>query len=64
MVVERTFIPGHPNDIVQDHILSKLMEPILPVEPCDIDVIDVDDVIFDFIVLECIYKYILIGFFL
>ena len=42
---------------VQDHVMSKLIEPILAVEPRGIDVIEMDDVICDFMVLLCIYKY-------
>ena len=36
------FIPNLPNDIVQDHIMPKLMQPILVVEPRAINVIERD----------------------
>lgn len=47
-------LPDLSNDIVQDHIMLKLIEPILAVEPRGIDVIEMDDVICDFMVLLCI----------
>lgn len=51
------FILGFPNDILQDHIMWKLMEPTLAVKSRGIDVIERDDVINDFMVLMCIHKY-------
>lgn len=45
-------ILGLPNDIVQDHFMPKLMEPILVVEQCAIDVIERGDMIFDFMVFK------------
>lgn len=51
--MERTFIVGLPNNIVQDHIMPKLIEPILAIKPCAIDVIEKDDAILYFMVLLC-----------
>jgi hypothetical protein len=33
--MEYTFIHGHPDDIVQDLIMLKLMEPIVAIDPME-----------------------------
>lgn len=55
-MMEHTLDLGLSDDIVQDHIISKLMEPILAIKPCAIDVIEIGDVICNFMVLVCIYS--------
>lgn len=55
-LVEHIFIPNFPNDILQEHLMQKLMEPTLAVKSLDIDVIERDDVINDFRVLLSIHK--------
>lgn len=56
-MVEHTFILNHHDHIVQDHIMPKLMEPILPGNPLAIDIIEMDDMLSDFMVLLHIHKY-------
>lgn len=56
-MVEHTFIHGLLDDIVQNHIMPKLMEPILVIKPQSIDVIEKDDIICEFMVPLCIYEY-------
>ena len=55
-MVEFMLLPDLSNDIVQDHIMLKLMEPILTILPCAIDVIKRNNVICYDMVFLCIYK--------
>lgn len=56
-MVEHTFILNLHDLRVEDHIMPKLMEPILPGNPRAIDIIEMDDMLNDFMVLLYIHKY-------
>lgn len=47
-IIEHTFIIGLDDDIVQNHIMLKLMEPILVVKPHVINIVGRDDIILIF----------------
>lgn len=50
------YIPRLPDDIVQNHMMPKLMEHILAINQSAIDIIERNNVISDFMDVICIYK--------